>query len=271
MYVSADLGCGVTMNAPVKWTLNAKTPPSVFRRNIERNVCRGLEQIVQGEAKKGPLYIVCSGPSLLDTWQELKGEPGEIWALNAAFDWLCDKGIRPDYGVCLAPEKEILRYFEKIERDDKFLFAATTNPDLMDRALYRGAEVTLWHSAQPTDWELPVVSGPLIFGGGTIGTRALDLAWTLGWRDIHLLGMDACLSQDGRIAVETPMYEDERGKLQTFICNGRAFVALPSHARQVEDFAAVTRPLKDMAITLYGDGMLQWSQTHHATNPETVN
>ncbi len=172
------------MNAPVDWRLNAKEPPSVFRRTIEHNMKRGLGQIERGEAKKGSLYIVCSGPSLRETWKELlddDGNPkGEIWALNAAFDWLCHKGIRPDYGVCLAPENPVTRYFQEIVPSDKFLFACTTHPELFDRALERGAEVTLWQSAQPEGWGLPDIGGPWIYGGGTIGTRALDLAWVLG-------------------------------------------------------------------------------------------
>lgn len=256
------------MNAPVKWLMNAKAAPSVFRRNIEHNMERGLEEIEIGEVRNDPLYIVCSGPSLRETWGELLNEDGSpkgtIWALNAAFDWLCRKGIRPDYGVCLAPENQITGYFQEMGAHDRFLFAATTHPELIDRALARGANVTLWHSAQPDDWGLPVFSGPVIFGGGTIGTRAIDLAWTVGFRDIHILGLDACLSPDGRISVDTPMYEDRRDSLQTFICKGRAFVAMPSHARQVEDFASIVRPLEGLEITLYGDGMLQWSQSHQS-------
>lgn len=249
------------MIAPVKWLLNAKAAPAVFRRNIEHNSGRGLEWCGVGDVRNGPLYIVCSGPSLLDSWEILQDRPGEIWALNAAFDWLCRKGIRPDYGVCLAPENAILNYFQEIQAGDRFLFATTTHIELVDRALERGAEVTLWNSAQPDDWDIPQPVGPVVYGGGTIGTRAIDLAWVLGWRDIHILGLDASLSADGRIAVDTPMYEDQRDKLQTFICNRRAFVAMPSHARQVEDFAAVITPLDGLSLTLYGDGMLQWSQS----------
>lgn len=240
--------------------MNAKSSPAVFRRYTLANLERGLEQIKPGPVRDDPLYIVCSGPSLAETWHELKGRPGEIWALNAAFDYLCDKGIRPDYGACIACENEILRYFQNIEPQDKFLFASQTHPALVDRALERGGEVKFWHVACPSDWDdMPILPEPRIYGGGTIGTRAIDLAWVMGFRNIHLLGMDACISEDGRIAVETPMYEDRRDSLRTFIINGRAFVAMPSHARQVEDFAAVIRPLIGLNITVYGDGMLQWS------------
>lgn len=245
---------------PVNWgPSNAACPPSVFRRYTEQNLKRGLGQIEQGEPKQGKLYIVCSGPSLLDTWRELLPRDGEIWALNAAFDWLCKQGVRPDYGVALACENQITRYFQEAGEGDQFLFASQTHPELVDRALERGASVTFWHVAHPEGWDVPVPKGVKVFGAGTIGTRALDLAWVLGWRDIHILGMDACISPDGRIAVDIPMYEDRRDSLRTFCINGRAFVAMPSHAHQVEDFASVIRPLTGLSVTLYGDGLLQWS------------
>lgn len=254
------------MFAPVKWQGgNAACPPSVFRRYFDINVKRGLEEIVAGEVKETPLYIVCSGPSLLETWEELKDCKGEIWALNAAYDWLCKKGIRPDYGICLACEDQILDYFQEVGAGDKFLFASQTHPVLVDRVLDRGGSITFWHPAHPPEWGMPTPEGRLIYGGGTVGTRAIDLAWVLGFRDVHILGLDACLSVDGRIAVDRQMYEDRREDLRTWMVGGRAFVALPSHARQVEDFATIIRPLKGLTVTLYGDGLLQWAMKEKET------
>lgn len=258
------------MFEPVEWNGgNAKEPPSTFRRYTEHNLKRGLEEIVVGRPKTDKLYIVCSGPSLLETWTELQKRDGTIWALNAAFDWLCKQGLRPDYGICLAPENQIVNYFQDIQAGDKFLFASQTHPELIDRALGRSASVTLWHTKHPDEWEMPERKGPMIYGGGTVGSRALDLAYTLGYRDVHILGMDACISADNRISVDTPMYDDRRDDLRTFVIGGRAFVALPSHARQAEDFASVIRPLTGMEVTLYGDGLMQWAQ-YVANNEESL-
>lgn len=255
------------MFEPVKWNGgNAAVPPSIFRRYTETNLKRGLEEIDLGAVKTEPLYIVCSGPSLLDTWEELKDCKGTIWALNGAFDWLCRQGIRPDYGICLAGENQILNYFQEIQSGDKFLFASQTHPELVDRALDRGGSVTLWHTQHPDDWEMPTPRGKRIFGGGTVGSRSFELAYVLGYRDVHVLGMDACISDDGRIAVDLPMYEDRRQDLKTWFIKGRAFVALPSHARQVEDFASILRPLDGMDVTFYGDGLMQWAMKAGSDN-----
>jgi hypothetical protein len=66
-----------------------------------------------------------------------KTRPGEIWALNSAFDWLREKGIKIDRGICIGPENEILNYFQTAGQGDKFLFGYHTHPDLVDRALNR--------------------------------------------------------------------------------------------------------------------------------------
>jgi len=254
------------MLVPANFSGNAEIPPTVFRRYILENHKRGLETIVPGELKEGPLYIVGSSPSLADTWVELKDHPGEIWALNRAYDWLCKRGIKPDCGVALAPEDPVLQYFHEVEPGDKFLFASQVHPKLIDRVLDAGGKVTFWHAAFPEDWGMPIPKENLIYGAGTIGMRVFDLAWVLGWRDIHVLGMDACNSPYGDVAVDTPMYEEHKHFLRTYVCNGRAFVALSSHARQAEDFAGCIRPLTGMTVTLYGDGLLQWSQ-HSGGNP----
>lgn len=247
------------MLQPVNWGGGIADPPAVFRRHFVENQKRGLGEIVPGEVRKDPLYIVCSGPSLEDTWHELKGRPGEIWALNAAFDWLCKKGIRPDYGVCLASENAILQYFHEAAKDDKFLFGSMTHPKLVDRVLERGGSVKLFHVACPEDWDIPMPKDCKIFGAGTVGSRSFDLAWVLGFRDVHVLGMDASLSIDGRIAVDRPMWEDQKHLCRTFLIGGRAFVAMPSHARQVEDLYGILRHLDGMEVTFYGDGLMQWA------------
>jgi hypothetical protein len=75
-----------------------------------------------------------------------------------------------------------------------------------------------------------------------------------------VFGLDACISEDGRIGADVPMYEDRKKDLCDFTINGRTFLALGSHARQVEDFGRTIRPLTGLAVTLYGDGLMQWAQ-----------
>lgn len=248
------------MLQPVTWVGGVYCPPTTFRQNVEHNRARGLPEILLGEARNEPLYVVCSGPSLSETYLEVVGKFPR-WALNSAHDWLIDQCLVPTHGVCMAPEPQALDYFKRIQPEVEYLFASQTAPELIDRALDKGAKVTLWHAHCPDEWEVPIKPDEAVYGGGTIGLRTLDLAWILGYRDVHVFGFDACCSPDGRIAVETPTYEDRKKDLRTFVVNGRAFVALPSHARQVEDFASVIRPLTGLSVTFYGDGLMQWAHS----------
>lgn len=240
-----------------KWLGSVACSPAAFRRNVEINRNLGLPEIEYGKARTDPLYVVCSGPSLLETHHELKDKK-TVWAVNAAHDWLIKQGIPFTHGVAQAPEHQVLGYFQEIKPGTEYLLASQTHPELVQRILDAGGKVTLWHSHCPAEWGVEIAE-PAIYGGGTIGLRAFDLAWIMGYRDIHVLGFDACNSPDGRIAVDTPMYEDRKKDLRVFHLNGRAFVALPSHARQAEDFAGVVRPLTGLEVTFYGDGLMQWA------------
>ena len=143
-----------------------------------------------------------------------------------------------------------------------------THPRLVDRALEHGGSLKFFHVACPEDWDIPMPKDCKIFGAGTVGSRSFDLAWVLGFRDVHVLGMDASLSPDMRIAVDRPMWADQRHLVRTFVIGGRAFVAMPSHARQIEDLHDLLKHLKGMEVTFYGDGMMQWAM--HTVNQRSV-
>ena len=251
------MGCHL-ISEPIKWLGGVACPPETFRNYVERNLARGLPEIALTKAHDQTLYIACSGPSLRDTHKELLGKPN-VWALNSAHDYLIKNDIVPSHGVAQAPEHQVLDYFRKAGPGTEYLFASCTHPDLIDHVLSRNGKVTLWHSDCPEEWGVDFKGRNTIFGGGTIGLRSLDLAWVLGYRDVHVLGLDACISDDDRIGPETPLYADRRKDILTFISNGRAFRALPGYARQVEDFGRTIRPLTGMAVTLYGDGLMQWA------------
>lgn len=184
------------------------------------------------------------------------GKPN-VWALNSSYDWLVKQGHDP-VGVAQAPEWPVCRYFKQVRNGSKFLFASSTHPKLVEFIIKKGGDVTLWHSDCPDDWGVDFKGKNTIFGGGTMGLRALDLAWVLGYRDVHVLGLDASIADDDRYCVDSDIGERKKD-LRVFISNGRAFRALPGHARQVEDFGRTIRPLTGLAVTLYGDGLMQWA------------
>lgn len=241
-------------------------PPETFKDNVKRHLTLGLEEVLPQPARSEPLYIACAGPSLRDTAHELEGKK-YVWALNAAHDYLLKRGITPSHGVTMAPEDGILGCFQTPSPSTTYLVASQANPEVLDRLRARGNRVMLWHAHCPPEWGVDFGDRDyLTYGGGTVGLRSLDLAWMCGFRELHLLGFDACVSDDGRIGPETPLYPSKRALLRTFTVGGRGFRSLPAYARQVEDFGVTIRPLTGLKITFYGDGLMQWAvketQTH---------
>lgn len=244
---------------PVKWLGGVACPPSTFRENVALNLERELEEVRYRELRNEPLYIACAGPSLRETADELRGKK-HVWALNGAHDYLIQRGIVPSHGIAQAPEHQILWTFKNIRPDIVYAFASCTHPDLIARAIAEGAKVVLWHAHVPNEWGVEYGDRDLVFGGATIGLRSLDLAYMVGFREVHLLGFDCCLSPDLRIGPDLPIYEDRRKDIVLYESFGRFFAALPSHARQVEDYHLTVGPLKDLYLTFYGDGLMQWTQ-----------
>jgi len=229
---------------------------------VKRNLARKLPEVKPANPRQDALYIACAGPSLRDTAHEVEGK-ANVWALNGAHDYLVSRGLKPSHGVAQAPEVGILDSFKLVRPDVEYLFASCTNPDLVDRVIAQGGKVVFWHAKCPEKWRVNYKtkdkSRYLTMGGGTVGLKALDLAYMLGFREVHCLGFDACISDDGRIGPDLPLYEDRKQDVRIFLHKGRAFRALPSYARQVEDFGITVRPLTGLNLTFYGDGLMQWA------------
>lgn len=238
------------------------SPPATFRENVKINLARGLREVFPVEPREDALYICCAGPSLRETAHETEGKK-YVWALNGAHDYLIGRGLVPSHGVAQAPEVGILDNFKKAGAGVTYLFASCTNPELVDRTIAQGGRVILWHSHCPEEWGVDYSSSDtthyMTMGGGTVGLRAIDLAYMVGFREVHCLGFDACISDDGRIGPDLLLYEDRKQDVRIFLHNGRAFRALPSYARQVEDYGITVRPLTGLNLTFYGDGLMQWA------------
>ncbi|MCK4791621.1 MAG: DUF115 domain-containing protein [Desulfobacteraceae bacterium] len=157
-----------------------------------------------------PLAIVGSGPSLKDTWEALKHWPGEIYALNAAHDFLVDKGVIPTAAVAIEGGTAICKYFEDPHEDVYYLLASSCHPRLFKNL--KNHKLAMFHLAMDSTlkafdkWLNPTKALPdavqeqrsrfvresaMISGGSTVLTRTLCLGSLLGHRDFHFFGCDS--------------------------------------------------------------------------------
>lgn len=228
----------------------------LFRSNIASAIERDLTWLQQEPAHDRKAVIVAGGPSLADCEQQLKAlaKAGYTFiAVNNTARWLTDRGITPHYHVFLDARESTARFVVKNEAT-LYLIASQCSPSTFDAA----GNTILWH---------PNVEGikefvgerecALIGGGTTVGLQAMSIAYTLGFRSIHLFGFDS--SYRGAEGHAYPQVENEGEPLVEVLFVNRRFWCARWMVIQVEEFRDVLRQLVDLdcTVSVFGDGYLQ--------------
>ena len=202
---------------------------------------------------KGWLSIVCSGPSLEDTWPDIKHP---ILTCSGAHNFLLSRGIIPDFHVDCDPRPHKLKYIESPHRDTTYLMASCCDPKTWE--ILRHNKVLVWHmhnGEETCDWITKNDPGSmLVAGGSTVGLRALQIGGLIGYNHFNIYGMD-CSKRDGKqriIDAGAPPHNDKKMRLPS----GREFEttdllinACIEYFRSLEVFPIVCQ--------LHGDGMLK--------------
>lgn len=181
------------------------------KSNLASVMARGLPLSRQGAQREGPLAIVASGPSVADYLDELRVWPGEVWAINGAYDWLLDQGVIPRGFFALDPLPELADYLRRPHASTTFYLASTCDPAVFDAL--EGHKVELFHGVAE-DIEYP--EGLVVGGGTTAATRVPYLGLWKGWRDITMFGCDSSFTER--------VYCYDWGRYATDIDNKRVWV-----------------------------------------------
>lgn len=208
-------------------------------------------------SKSGPVAIVGSGPSLHDTWPQLKEFPGDIIACNAAAQFLLERGIVPAYHFCFDADPLMLEFVTP-HPDITYLFASRCPPKAFD--LLAGCKVVCWHAAgDERVQEILEAHGrnePMVIGGSAAVTRAMILAMPMGYTDIHLYGGDSSFKAGATHIRKSTTLE----RRMAVMCNGRVFETAPWMAKQVEDLKNLVPAMQTrtgVRFYTHGDGLLQ--------------
>lgn len=249
--------------------LTCNTGDAELFANIAASSALDLPWVKSLPAHDGHAVIVGGGPSLagkLDSirWRISLGH--KVFALNGAARYLNSQGIVPDYQVILdaRPENVELR-----GRAHAYLLASQCHISLFD-GLKR---VSLWHhNIDGLEDCLPVPSPEyaLIGGGPTVGLSAMNLAYALGFRTLHLYGYDSSHRANAAYAYEQASVL--RDPLVTVFLNGQEFISTLSMARQAERFPQVCDALIDAGcfITNDSEGLIMAAMRASQTPPEEI-
>lgn len=204
-----------------------------------------------GQFHDGVMSIVCYGPSLRDTWQEIKHP---IMTVSGAHDFLIERGVIPDYHVDCDPRPHKSEFVKHPHPGVKYLMASCCHPQAWE--YLKDSDVTLWHlhnGDETAEWLKEHAPEDHCVGGGTtVGSRAIVLSGDMGYRRFEVYGMDCSFTETETHA------GNHTGKKHTRIqvrCGNEWFWTSPQMveaAREIQKMIAQY----DIEIVLHGNGLL---------------
>jgi uncharacterized Rossmann fold enzyme len=220
---------------------------------IAQNISRIAKRIQPGPLRDGPIAVVGFGPSLNDTWQDLR-RFDHIITCSGAHRFLLDRGLVPTWHVDVDPREHKVQLLGAPDPRVHYLAASTCHPKYFDHL--EGFDVALWHVFDATE-EAQRVLPPgewALTGGSSAGLRALTIARFLGFRDLHVFGMDGSEGTTGKHAAAHPNQAPDHA---TTIYNGVEYRTTTSMAECAKQTFHELDQLKDCTATFYGDGLVQ--------------
>ena len=245
-------GCDEPLIVPVAIVPN--TSEDVGDAQIKANGRLALPWLDTVEAHDGVAIICGGGPSLKDSVEEIAGLKGTIFGLNAAAIFLAEHRIPVDYQIII-DAKEETSALVSIEARHR-LYASQVHPST---AKYADC---LFHLANlgVTDLlpkERVDAGGFTLVGGGvSVGITALTVAYTLGFRRLHLFGYDSSNRGVERHAYPQPM-NDNMPEMDVE-WGDKVYRASMPMKLQADAFFRFAEALQEAGceITVHGEGLL---------------
>jgi len=241
-------------------------------RNVYSNTALDLKWIKPQEVRYHPVAVMIGGGSsvadYVDEIIKLRNKGATVFAMNGASKWATDKGINVDYQVIADAKAETSILVDPMASD--YLLASQVHTDTME-AVRAIKDPQLWHletgniekSFAPKD---KYGGYALIGGGASVGNSALCVAYTLGFRELHIFGYDSSHEGNDHHAYPQPM--NDRMPCVNVKWGGKEFRASVAMKAQAEKFQLTSQALTQSGCDLkvYGEGLLQTMYRTKAKN-----
>jgi hypothetical protein len=243
---------------PLRMPLNVEcnTPEDKVLANVLKNSRHIRKWVKTLPAHDGVAVIVGGGPSLADTITDIPAKGGKIFALNGAAKYLNDRGIKADYQVIMDAKPETATLVGPAK---DYLFASQVDP----KCFRKKPQATLWHASYgalmvdeqegfPAHDDDYAVIGASV----SVGNTCLVLCYALGYRKIHVFGMDSSHREGSSHAYRQSMNDGDPCTLVEI--NGKRFVCSVTMDLQARYFLQRAAQLKaeGVSIEVHGSGLL---------------
>jgi FkbM family methyltransferase len=248
----------IDFNTPIKTTYCVDNEHRL--NNIQYSINAVSERIqpdIISNTEK--VAVVCFGPSLNETWKKLK-DFKYIITCSGAHKFLIERGIVPTWHVEVDPREHKVDLLGDPHPNVEYLFATTVHPKLIDAT--KGYNVKLWHVFPDTPLQkLPnhIPRGEWVFlGGSTVGLRSLAIAKFLGFKEIHIFGMD-CSYPPNNLGEHASIHPNpaKASNRVSIDFDGTTYETTVSLLSYAKEFFIQRNLLGDCDLLFYGNGLLQ--------------
>lgn len=205
------------------------------------------------DRRDDPIAVVGFGPSLQDTWEQIKPFKYVI-TCSGSHRFLIDRGIIPNWHVEVDPRDHKIGLLGQPHPDVEYLPSSTCHPKYFDHL--EGYNVKLWHVFDATADGLRLLPPGewAITGGCDVGMRAMTIAAFFGFRDLHMFGFDGCARNDERHAAYHP---HGKQKYSIVTHDGVDYLTTPGMLAAAQQILHELDQMPNVTATFYGQGLIQ--------------
>lgn len=220
--------------------------------NIESALKLPYPRVKDIEPHDGHAVIMGGGPSLKAfkeeiCWRKMMGQT--LFATNNTHS------VMPcDYHIMLDARSDNVAFVPDFD-NVKCLYASQCHPSVFEKA--KGKDIQIWHSFIDGIQEIVKEDASFVGAGlSTVGLKAMALAYTLGYREMHIYGMDSSYSDGEHHAYKQPLNDGER--IIEVELNGQKYTCASWMATQAEEFKVLAALLTEAGctLTIHGTGLL---------------
>lgn len=246
--------------APLNLKVCCNTDGGKTRANVRASSERGLGVVGVLDKNDRVAVIVGGGPSLKSNWMEIFhwiSRGADIFTLNGAAKFFNERCILPTYQVVVDPRETNVSMLGKAK---EYLIASQCDPAVFDAL--PSEHTGLFHMVGScVEDGKSIVNGTLIGGNVTVGLVAMNLAYTLGYREMHLYGYDSSYADNEHHAYDQGQSDQEKKIIQVYAdVNGEMvpFTTNFAMAKQAELFPKTAELLCEAGavISVHGTGLL---------------
>ena len=226
--------------------------------NLSQTIARGYVPINDYLDKySGSCSLIGSGPSINETYKELKGD---VIAINSAIGFLLGKGIVPRFAM-LWDAADIVSQFAIPHPEITYMVGSRCHPKVFERL--KDCKVIVWHAGGDHNINELIIKNnikePLVNGGSAGITRGIYLASALGYRDLHIFGADSSYSQDGKTHINGSLVPEKDIMVSVGNDPPRWFRTTPEWCAQVEEYRCIYAMFthnNTHQMEVYGEGTM---------------